>query len=434
MSFWQMVRRLSGLVGTRFLGAGLGFLTQIILARLFPPAEVGQIFTAMSAAVLVTFFITAGFPALNLVTVPRLASLSGAGRSLPAFHGAGLRVLALPWLMAAVAALAVWSLAPPASSLRLPLIFAVLISLPGIFIIHNSATANGLRRFNLSYLPDFVLRPGLLLAFVGMAVLFQWPLQWWNVLVAAWLAAVMVAALQAWLLGADGLRWHQWFAARRAYTGALLPRALSLLVVALVAGAFSDLVTLLSGLLLPADQVALVAVAVRLAAISAFVVQAAQQLVLPDTAAALVRRDAAAVSQLLVRMNLLTLGTMTFGLLGAIILGRWVLGFFGPAYPAAYGLLLLFMTGQTVRAMSGLNQHLLSLAGHQGETAMACLAAVIVLVAGAVAATPFLGVTGMGLAVVAAEITWLIGLAREARRLTGRRGDLLWLLNRRPVE
>lgn len=430
MGFWHMVRRLGGLVGLRVVGAGLGFLTQIILARLFLPSDVGLIFTAMSGAVLLTFFITAGFPALNLVTVPRLISQPGSSRSLPAFHGAALRVLALPWALSLVGAAVAYGQLPPGSAARVLLVYGALVSIPGIFIIHNSATANGLSRFTLSYLPDFVLRPGLLLLLLGGALALGLPMPWWGVLGLALLAALLVAAVQAVLMGKDGLSLRHWASARPAYTRALLPRALSLLLVALVAGAFTDLITLLAGLLLPPDQVALVAVAVRLAAISAFVVQAAQQMVLPDAAAALVRRDHQTLDRLLWRMNLLTITTMLAGLLGAALLGRWVLGFFGPTYPAAYGLLLVFMAGQTLRALSGLNQHLLALAGHQSQTAFACLAAVVVVLAAALLLTPRLGAMGLGLAVIAAEIVWLSGLARKARKLVGRRADMLWLAQR----
>lgn len=428
MTFWQMIIRVGSLVGTRFIGAGLGFLSQVIFARLFTPGDVGIIFATMSAAIFITYIVTAGFPALNMVTLPRLMSLSGASRSVPAFHGAALRTLALAWLGMVAAILLVRPFLPEGSILRFSLVFGILVSLPGLLIIHNSATANSIRRFNLTYFPDIMLRSGLLLVLVGIGAALHLPMNYVWALWAAFAAAVSAALVQAWFLGRDGLLPGYWKAARPAFTRALRPRAVSLLVVALVASAFTDLVTILASTLLSPPEVAQVGVAIRLAAISAFVVLAAQQVVLPDTAAALVRRDDDAVSLLLRRMNYLTLGTMTTGVVGAVILGKWVLGFFGPTYAEAYGLLLMFMAGQTIRAMSGLNQHLLSLSGHQGETASACLVAVMVLVAVFVTATPSLGIMAMGWAVVAAESVWLLLLAGKAQRLVGRRGDLLWLL------
>jgi O-antigen/teichoic acid export membrane protein len=118
-------------------------------------------------------------------------------------------------------------------------------------------------------------------------------------------------------------------------------------------------------------------------------------------------------------------------LVATVMLGRFVLGLFGPDYVAGASLLVLFMVGQSLRAMGGMNQQILSINGFQLRTAGACVLALVVLVCLSVLLTQAMGPVGMGWAVVGAELVWLVALAAQASSLCGQRGDVLWLLQQR---
>ena len=90
--------------------------------------------------------------------------------------------------------------------------------------------------------------------------------------------------------------------------------------------------------------------------------------------------------------------------------------------------MVLFMISQAFRAASGMNQHLLSIAGYQIKTAGSCLVAMAVLVGGTALFTPSHGVMGLAYAVLIADAVWAGLLALQTRRLTGRRGDIIGVL------
>jgi O-antigen/teichoic acid export membrane protein len=81
--------------------------------------------------------------------------------------------------------------------------------------------------------------------------------------------------------------------------------------------------------------------------------------------------------------------------------------------------------------LGGMNQQILSINGFQMRTAGSCLLALIVFICLAVVLCKQFGIVGLGYAVIASEVMWLLALASQASSLCGRRGDLLWLLQKR---
>jgi O-antigen/teichoic acid export membrane protein len=292
---------------------------------------------------------------------------------------------------------------------------------------YNSVVANSVRRFELSYVPDFLVRPILLL--LGLLVPWALGLSFGVISVLILFVSIVyvVAIGQSLMLGAQNLVAAGIAKPRRGFAVALRGRVLSLTIVSAVALAFADIVTLVAGLILPEHDVAIVGVAVRLAAIAGFVLQAGQQFILPDLTQALVRRDDGLANSLLMKINMTTLAVVAAALLGSIFLGRYVLSFFGPDYVVGATLLVLFIVGQAVRGLGGMNQHLLSINGKQMRTAGACLLALAIFLCLAILLCRGMGFVGMGYAVIAAEVAWQLALAAQAQKLVGRRGDLLWL-------
>ena len=78
-----------------------------------------------------------------------------------------------------------------------------------------------------------------------------------------------------------------------------------MVLIAAVAMSFADIVTLIGGVFLPAQDVAQLGIAIRLAALAGFVTQVTQNFVLPDLSAAIVRGDRTASRALILRINLI---------------------------------------------------------------------------------------------------------------------------------
>lgn len=413
------------LVGTRFGGAALGLLTQILAARLLSPIDTGTVFLAMSATSILGLLATLGYPALTLTSTARYVAL-GRQRLLTAFKSLLVYDTVLLSLLLLASVAAAVTLLPLQPALRTALIFAALSLFAANLLRLNSALANSHRRFALSTTPDFLFRPGLLFLYLLLAWLLNGSVSVTSVLW-AFTASNTVVALGQWaLMGADGLR-VEWRKPHASFARPLRRRAMALVVVFAVSAAFGDLVTLIGGLFLPAGDVAVLAVAIRLAALAGFVTQALQQLVLPELAQVLALRDDSEFRRLMLRTNVLALGSIAALIAAAMAFGPLALSLFGPDYALGHWPLVVFLVGQLFRAGSGLNLHLLSLAGSQIRTATSCLFAVAILFAAASLLSPRLGVMGIAWAAVLADAVWSGLLAYQAKLYTGRRGDILSL-------
>ena len=432
MTITRLLALIAGSVGIRIGGAVLGLTTQLILARNFPQAEVGAVFLTMSMAAIGCLIVTAGYPTLALTQLPRFKYLKSHAL-VHAFHGAflkdGIRLLIL---FCAVVGILAYAL-PLDRNLFLAIIFGAL-SAPGSSMLrYFGSLSNSLKRFALSQVPDSIIRPGLFLVYILARFATGGHPSLIEVLLAFVVANTLAAIINHFALGDDRLRLSDWKSSRPGLTKILRARALPLIIVSGVMTMFADIVTALGGFLLPADDVAVLGLTLRLAALAGFAIQTAQQFALPDLAGAVTARDPVLAHRLLLRLNIVTITVIMLGLLFVSIASGWLLSLFGPNYAQGRWLLVLFMAAQSIRALSGMNQHLLSLGGFQMRTAWACILSVFILVACWLIFVRQFGLLGVGFAVIAAELAWGIMLASQAQTLLSRRGDILWLMANRPI-
>ncbi len=430
MSLWRTIILAFKLVGARFGGAGISLASQILLARLMPQDQVGVVFMGMSAAAFLSLVVSGGYPQLAVTCLPRYYSLQKF-KVMDAFHHAfwidSLWMASIFFVLAAVS----YYFLPMSEGIKTAILFGCLSAPPSALIRMNSAIANSVRRYSLSYIPDFLYRPGLLMLFLVAAWFFGWQLTTYEVLLVFVVSNAIVAFGQAWALGREGTIRGIINPVRHKLAPILRSRAVALVLVGAVATAFADLVTMIAGVFLPPDDVAVVGVAVRLAGLVGFITQATQQFILPDLTDAMARGTPKDVNRLLARINYVSLGAILASVLGAAVLGPLALSIYGQSYVAGHWPLVVFMIAQAFRAASGMNQHLLSLSGYQMKTAGACLVAVMTLLGFTSLLTPIWGIMGLACAVVITEAVWAAMLASQAKRLTGRRGDLLAVLTAR---
>jgi len=411
-----------GLMGARLAGAGFGFLSQLVLARTFMPHDVGMAFLAMSVTAFVSLLATGGYHTIALTYLARFRAFGREGL-VQAFLWAARRDMAVLIVLFLVAAPLTFLL-PLKDGVAKAVLYGVLAAIPLAMIRLNNSAANAQKRFALSYVPDFVVRPGLLLVFLGVLVALGLNSNIDYVLIAMVVIAVVVAAGQAVLMGRDNAFARATSDQMRDLRPFYRRRAAAMLMVTVVAGATADLVVLVGGVFLPPSQVAVLGVAVRVAALVGFFSSASQHFVLRDLVSAMSSMSRTESDALLWRTNVVGLGTMVGTTLMAIAFGPFVLALFGPDYVQGYWPLVIFLIGQSVRVMGGMNGHLLALGGHQVRSAALCVAAVVLLVGLSAILTPLWGLVGIALAMLVAELVWAIGLGWLTQQLVGRRGDI----------
>jgi len=431
MTLGRMMQLMLGSVGLRFAGAGLGLLTQLVLTRNFAPADVGIIFLGMSIAAFFSLCVAVGYPLLALTQLPRFYTL-GLNGLTRAFHGTFLRdmVLTAGLIVTGVAATGLFF--KPEPSVYLALFFGALSAVPSALIRYNCSVANSLRHYQWAFLPDFIIRPGLLLAFILFSIFLHMPLSIGHVLLAFVISNVIVAFIQAWVVGAEGVKFSDWNKTKHHLTAVLRQRSIALAIIGAVTVMFADVITLLGGFILPHGELAVLGLCIRLAGIAGFVIQATQQFILPDLTQAITKRDDETAHSLLLRLNLMTVVTLALGMGFAIFFGGYFLSFFGETYRAGHWLLVLFLCGQSVRALSGMNQNLMSIAGQQVRSATGAIIGMILFAVLWVLLVPHFGLMAAGVSVILAELAWAFMLAAQAKAVLGRRADLFWLLSHRP--
>jgi O-antigen/teichoic acid export membrane protein len=419
-----------GLMGARLAGAVFGFLSQLLLARSFPSADVGVVFLAMSVTIFISLLMTYGYHTLALTYLARYRAFGRPGL-VDAFLAVSRRDMVTAALAILVGSVLIYFLVPLPEHMAKALLFGCLAAVPLAALRLNNSAANAQRRFTLSYAPDFVARPGLLLLFVAGMVFLGVARDVDYVLVALVAISFIAAIGQALILGSDNVWTWRAPMVPRDLTRFLRHRAVAMLLVTLVGGASADLVVMLGGLFMPPAQVAVLGVAVRLAALIGFFSSASQPFVLRDLASAMSKARGQEIDRLLLRMNVAGLSIMGAAFVGCAIFGPMILRLYGADYGQGYWPLLLFIVGQAFRTSGGMNGELLALGGHQVKSASLCFCAVLVLVVLAALLTPRWGIMGLAASSIVAEAFWAGGLAFLTQRLEGRRGDIVGLLLRR---
>lgn len=428
-SIKRVIGMMGGVTGARLAGAALAFIVQLALARALAPADFGHVMTGISVAGFAALAVSAGYGSLGTTALARYQAL-GRPELLSGFFAVALRDAA--WVAAAgLAAVSVFLwFAPVESATKAAVVFGAAAALPFALMRLSNSAADSLRRFSLSVVPDFIYRPMLFLIAVGALIATGGAPQPAAVLALFLVVSTAVAIWQVRALGASGPLSGFGKPAPRRLARALRPRALPLAFVAVIVLAHGDMITAVAAVFLPPGDVAVAGIAIRLAAIAGFVVQALQHLVLRDITSAIVRRDDAGEAAILWRTNLLTSGLMAAAVGVAALGGGWALSIFGSSYAEGKWLLVLFAGCHLLRAAGGMNFHMLSLGGFQARLAIHAGVTVACLVSAAALLVPHYGPLGFAIAVFLAECYWIGALGVLARILLGQGADLVAVSDR----
>jgi O-antigen/teichoic acid export membrane protein len=353
--------------GLKVLGVGLFTLYSILLARTLSPNDYGTfmyavaLLTAAGGICLLGFDTTAmKFAAVYWVENDRrhLAGLLRKSR-LVAF-AVSLSVVAL------AGALLILSVLDHTGGVGR----AILLSLPALplwtLVVLHREFLRGLGFLGRALLGFQILRPGIALVLTATAALV-WPLtaaQVMALFILALAVAVGVDTLQIGrLLGRDR---HRPTYEHRRWNRTARPLALSKLTNVVLARA--DI--LMVGALLTMTDAGRYAAAYRLAALTAFVLDAVRLVIAPHISEIFHRGDRKALqTQVTQASRLIFLATLPPALL-LLIFPKFFLGFFGPEYESANVILVFLVLGQLFNAMAGTVGVLLTMTDYQRAHAM----------------------------------------------------------------
>lgn len=407
-------------------GVGFGLVTAVVLARVLGAPGYGEYSYVLALVMLVAIPAQLGLPNLVVRETAR-AQAAGEGARMLALWGWVQRVVAVISVLS-MAALVAFFFVALRDRVRFETLLWALPLLPLIALGNlRGGALRGLGRVNLGQLPEVLLRPAFLLAFLLVAVLI------------APAALTPARAMQFHVLGAAlafGLG-ALWLARHR-------PRGISparptaqerrlWLKSAAILGAVSglqvfnanaDLVML--GLFRDTATVGVYKVAASIATSASFMLAALSVVIMPQVVTLIESRRTRALQTLVTRTTRRSFAAAAaifagFALLGGVFLERA----FGAEFAASYPPMVVLLASQTIGAFFGPVSMVLNMAGLERVTlGGVAVGAGVNVVANLALIAPF-GALGAATASLLSLAIWNVLLARSARRHLGLRAGPL---------
>lgn len=410
----------------RLAGAGAGFVTQLILARLLSTEDLGIFFAATSFAALAGLLVCQGYPGVAQRFITRYRERHREAL-LHGFVEQAQResvVITVTVMFLVIGFGTAW----PAIKfdLRVVAVATALITGAASVLTMYGALASVQRRFGLAQLPETLIRPILFL-----------PVVWLAGGIGSGMSAGMATALYAVLTAALALGQYTFIKSklpraqrirRPRIAGHWRREAWSFALAILFVTSFADLAILLSSPFLGAVGLAPFGIALKISLLIGFAVQIAQQVALPDLAEAHERGDTHGVVRSLLQATIFPSLATAAALLGSVFLGEWFLSLFGPQYTIAKWPLVILFGAQFLRAIAGPGQSLLMLKGAQITNAAICLVCTIFLGLANAGLVPLFGLEGAASAVLLTVILWVGSSAYFLKARFNARVDLPFLV------
>ena len=410
-SVWQneLVRHLAkGAAGTfslKTLGLVFSFVTAIVLARLLKATGYGVYAYAVSWA---TLLYVPGMLGLDILLVRNVASYGATadfarlrGLLAAAYMAGGIASVVIA--LAAGVGLAWFGVTPDA----LPAVLLAMLLVPLMSITRISAAAlRGLHRVVAGQLPEFGLRPPLLL---GLLAAFSILLGSSFGPVAAVAAFVLAAAIAA-VVGVWQLRRHAWPSISGAHARYEIRQwAVSALPLLLIGGlgvvnTQTDIVLL--GILRGPADAGIYRVASRGAEFIEFVLLAVNAPLAPMIARVYTRGEAARL-QTLITSSARVITVLSVPLaVSLIVFGNAYLALFGSEFTDGRAALAILSVAQMVNALFGSVGIVLTITGHERDSLRGLLAAGVVNVGLNLLLIPSLGTVGAAIATGSSIVVW----------------------------
>lgn len=417
-SFRLLKRGASGALLVSISGAALGMLAHLVVARLIGQAEYGIYALMLSWISVLAVVAQMGQDASVVRFLPTYLLRADWGKVRGLHRAIGLWVFVVSVLVACAGCVFVhWAGRHHAVTWQATF-YVGFAMLPVLTLLQQSgAFHRAFKRAVASNVYVTVMRPIALLALLGVAVLVgvQLDAPWAAVASAA--AALLALVASAWHLS------HSWPAQGKSSVPSYAARPwlivgaqLSILSIVIVAGNRLDVLIL--GALVDPAQVGAYYVAVQIAGFALYGVQALNVVLAPLIAERFDAGDMAgmqAVARRAARYGFLA--AVAAGIFFACV-GRWVLGWFGPNFVAAYVPLLILLLGYCVTSAFGEVGFMLSMTKYQNQASLFVLVGIVVNCVAAVLLVPRLGAVGAAIGAVLSLAVWrLLALRFVIKRL-----------------
>lgn len=412
----SLARRLASqstiIFGGRLFGAGIVFLVQAFIARVWGAAILGDYLIVIAAVNLIAVVMPLGFQTIGTYFAAEYGARRDR-RQLVAFlirsygHVAGcfaLLLLAGPPLLS-------WA-GQGDGVVGAHFVPVALLALATAVVYVNGAVLVGLRRPFAGFFADGIFRPMAVMgAFLACAAVFEAPPDGFSAMLwAIALAYVAISTVHFGVVAATLARVGSEAAARPAEAPRWWRFAAPWVLIALATDFFFDIDLLLLSHLLSREELAIFGVCTRIFSLVSFGVAAVYAVTLPDMFESEANADRAAFHRKVGEANMVASLT-ALALFGAVILGApLALNLFGPGFAAGTVPLAILCLALVVRSVMGPASMVLSIHDRPWASLPAVLLGMGTLVLGNLVLVPPLQLVGAALAAITAITVWSVGL------------------------
>lgn len=430
INFSRVARGAASAFVLQVLGAGLTYGSQIALARWMGVSSFGVYAYAMAWAMLAAILLGLGFPQSVLRFIPQYRAQEDHARVRGLVRTSQLATLTVSVAVALLGTLIVVAFLPRDSTNTTAIALAFwLIPVGALINLDSSIIRAGGRVFG-AFAPSLVLRPLALVMLVGAAWLA------WGRLTAVTAIAITLGVYLAVAL-IQSLFIHEVLDAGNGPASAIYERRVWLRVsmpLLLVAGfqlALSQADLLIIGATRGVRDAAFYLAASKTALLVSYLLVALNAITAPLFSELETRGDRAGLQRLVSTTTQWVFWPTLAIAVGLALLSPYVLGLFGHGFGAARWALLILLLGQLVNAACGSVGYLLSMTGHQDDTARVYGITSVVNVVLCYACARAFGLTGAAFSTTFSMIVWNLWLYRLTRKRIGIRASFLSYFLRR---
>ncbi|MCZ4272802.1 oligosaccharide flippase family protein [Maritalea porphyrae] len=413
----------------RVFGAGIGFLSHLLLARLLEPTEYGVYVFAWTIVVLLGTFSGIGLPVAATKFVATYVDQNKTAE-LGRFSRFSVFVAVFVTGLAVAGILLSLQILPNTlvEAIYRPALFVGAFCVPLFTLTEiGKGLARGLGRNVIAYAPGFLWRPILLGTGVVALYVFGVDLSSGSVMLICLIVLLLALIWQFWYLrglfvgksqgkSTPGIR-REWL-----YTAIPLTtmEAYNILL------ANTDILVL--KFFVTPDQLAFYFVATKIAALLSFITFAVSATAGKPIAAAYAKGDNAEVQRLMRQFTALAFWPTLIGFVGLMFVGAYLLVLFGDVYAVAYQPLLILTFGLLAQSYTAVTKFGLAMTGGQRGLSIVLIVSLVCNVLFNLALVPIYGIYGAAFATLATTLFSVIGLLVLTKRRLG-----FWAVAGRPT-
>jgi O-antigen/teichoic acid export membrane protein len=401
----QMIRGTSGTLVLKVINSGLMLLISLVLARILGARGYGAYAYAISWVTLFAMLATAGLSGLLTREVARYRVLEDWPPLRGILRWSDRVVLLASLAFAGAGAASLWWLQPNLEPVVAGCLWVGLLLLPLMAILQlRGSSTRGLGKVVEAQMPTMVVLPGTFLYAVLGVYLIAEPTP--SDIVGLRAAAALVATLvAAWLLRRflpdDASK-----AVPEYRHAAWLRSAIPFLFLGTATIANQQIGIIMLGSIVSAEAAGIYDIAHRVAQLVGFVLLAVNMPLAPVVASLYARGELAQLQVVVVKSARVAAAGSCLIALALITFGPWLLRLFGRDFEAGLPVLVILCIGQVLNAAAGSVGLVLSMTGHERDTAKAIGIAAVSQVCFNLVLIPPWGILGAAIGEAASTVLW----------------------------